>query len=75
MLDSGAGTPIFPASWIWAGDTVEGRHARRLQDAQGNRIPTLGKRDITVGLKAINGHRVHLKERVIISDKITDARR
>ena len=71
ILDSGADAPIFPASWIWAGEKVDHGGGHRLQDAQGNRIPTLGKRDITVELKDIHGERVQLRERVIISDKIT----
>ena len=63
ILDSGADAPIFRASWIWATERVESIGGHRLQDAQGNRIPTFGQRDITVELKDM--------ERVIISDKIT----
>ena len=37
---------------------------RRLQDAQGNVIPTLGKREVEIFLRDVGGKQVCLKERV-----------
>ena len=44
---------------------------KRLQDAQGNLIPTLGKRDIDIYFTDVGGRRVCLRERVTISDRVS----
>ena len=71
ILDSGVDAPIFPVSWVCAGEGVERFGGHRLHDPQDNQIPMLGKRDITVEVEGNHSQRVHLRERVIISDKIT----
>ena len=72
ILDSGADAPIFPASWISAGIQAHPDDGpRRLQDAQGNVIPTLGKREVEIFLSDVAGKQICLKERVTISDRVT----
>ena len=72
ILDSGADAPIFQASWISAGIQAHPDDGpRRLQDAQGNVIPTLGKRDVEVFLNDVAGKKICLRERVTISDRVS----
>ena len=70
LIDSGADTAVFPSNWMHAGITA-GSQARRLQDAQGNLIPTRGRRDVEIFLPDLHGNRVCLRERVTISDAVT----
>ena len=52
ILDSGADAPIFPAGWLSAGTQVPRDDGpRRLQDAQGNVISSLGKREVEIFLR------------------------
>ena len=52
IIDSGADAPIFPSAWRSAGRRVGEDEGRKiLQDAQGNRIPTQGKREVEITLK------------------------
>ena len=43
ILDSGADAPVFRGDWLHHGARVQCEDGKRLQDAQGNLIPTLGK--------------------------------
>ena len=57
LIDSKADTAVFPSSWLEAG-VLAGRQSRRLQDAQGNVIPTKGRRDVEIFLPDVHGNRV-----------------
>lgn len=46
-------------------------HHHRLQDAQGSHIPTSGVRDVEVELMAADGRPVIFRERVVLSDKVS----
>ena len=70
LIDSGADSAVFPLAWSMAGHPVEG-YQRMLQDAQGRRIPTQGVRDVEVHLTDIQGRPVVLKERVMLSNVVT----
>ena len=72
IIDSGADAPIFPSTWRRSGRRVEGDDGRRiLQDAQGNKIPTQGKREVEVTLKDSHGRKVVFREKVTISDAVS----
>jgi hypothetical protein len=72
ILVSGADAPIFPPSWLSAGTQVPRDDGpRRLQDAQGHVIPTGGKREVEIFLRDAGGKQICLKERVTISDRVT----
>ena len=53
-----------------AGAKVKENGGRKLQDAEGRVIPTLGRRDVEVHLKNVRGRDVCLKEKVTISTGI-----
>ncbi len=72
IIDSGADAPIFPSAWRSAGRRIGGEDcAKILQDAQGNKIPTQGKRDVEITLKDSLGRKVVFRERVTISDAVS----
>ena len=72
IIDSGADAPIFPSAWRSAGRRVGEDEGRKiLQDAQGNRIPTQGKREVEITLKDNLGRKVVFRERVTISDAVS----
>ena len=72
IIDSGADAPIFPATWKEFGKQVVERGKRSgLQDAQGRPIPTMGRRDIEVLLRDDQGKVVRIRERVTISDAVS----
>ena len=72
IIDSGADAPIFPSAWRSAGRRVGEDEGRKiLQDAQGNRIPTQGKREVEITLKHNLGRKVVFRERVTISDAVS----
>ena len=51
---------------------VDGDDSRKiLQDAQGNKIPTQGKREVEITLKDSLGRSVVFRERVTISDAVS----
>ena len=70
LIDSGADAAVFPTRWAAAGEEVFGHH-HRLQDAQGSHIPTSGVRDVEVELMAADGRPVIFRERVVLSDKVS----
>lgn len=71
-IDSGADAAIFPSAWKRTGRRVAGEDGKKiLQDAQGNKIPTQGKREVEVTLKDRHGRRVVFRERVTISDAVS----
>ena len=69
IVDSGADCPLFPASMIGCGEEYYGP-ATSLQDAQGNKIPTLGQRSISVDLVDINGVKIELRDTVMFSHEV-----
>ena len=72
IIESGADAPIFPSAWRRAGGKVGGDDSRKiLQDAQGNKIPTQGKREVEITLKDSLGRSVVFRERVTISDAVS----
>ena len=72
IIDSGADAPIFPATWKRSGKhVVEKGRKGGLQDAQGRTIPTLGRRDIEIFLRDDQGKVVKIRERVTISEAVT----
>ena len=72
IIDSGADAPIFPATWKTSGVRVLEKEKRSgLQDAQGKPIPTLGRRDVEVLLRDDRGQVVKLRERVTISEAVS----
>lgn len=72
IIDSGADAPIFPATWKRSGKQVVEKNKRSgLQDAQGKPIPTLGRRDIEVLLRDDQGKMVKIRERVTISEAVS----
>ena len=72
IIDSGADAPIFPATWKKSGVKVLEKEKRSgLQDAQGKPIPTLGRRDVEVLLRDDHGNVVKLRERVTISEAVS----
>ena len=71
ILDSGADAPVFPDDWLHHGSRVREAEGKRLQDAQGNTIPTLGKRDIDIYFTDVSGRQVCLRERVTISNRVS----
>ena len=63
IIGSGADAPIFPSAWRSAGRKIGGDESRKvLQDAQGNRIPTQGKREVEITLKDNLGRKVVFRE-------------
>ena len=70
IIDSGADAAVFLSSWMHAGVGAAGK-SRRLQDAQGNEIPTERKRDVEIWLQGMYGQRVCDRERVTISDAVS----
>ena len=72
IIDSGADAPIFPSAWRSECRKVGGDDSRKiLQDAQGNKIPTQGKREVEITLKDSLGRSVVFRERVTISDAVS----
>ena len=71
ILESAADASVFPATWTSVGAKVKENIGRRLQDAEGRVIATLGGRDVEVHLKNLRGRDVCLKERVTISTGIS----
>ena len=69
LRDSGADASIFPASMSGFGLDSE-TPANRLQDAQGNSIPSDGMKDIEIHLMDQYGRAVVLKETVAVSSQI-----
>lgn len=68
IVDSGADAAVFPSKWLHS-DSGEGA-GRNLRDAQGNVIPTLGKRDVEIYVRDMTGRDVCLRGRVTISDMV-----
>ena len=70
VIDSGADAPIFPSSMIHCGEHHPGE-SPQLQDAQGNPIPTMGQRSVSICLDDINGAEVELIDNVVFSSQVT----
>ena len=70
MLDSGADASIFPASLVNKGTPVCGSIGK-LHDAQGAEIPVQSIQDMEIRLRDLSGRNVLLRERVAISDRVT----
>ena len=68
-IDSGAEMAIFPAKW-WNGDELRNSSALQLQDAQGNPIPALGTRVVTIRLETPEGDEVMLRQNVELSHSV-----
>ena len=72
LLEWRADAPIFLSAWRSAGRKVGGDDSRKiLQDAQGNKIPTQGKREVEITLRYSLGRSVVFRERVTISDAVS----
>ena len=70
LLDSGADASIFPASLVNKGTPVCGSIGK-LHDAQGAEIPVQSIQDMEIRLRDLSGRNVLLRERVAISDRVT----
>ena len=67
---SGADIALYPLSVADHGEgELEFNAATKLQDAQGNRIPTSVMKSVEISSRDIDGHEVLLKEIVIFSSK------
>ena len=70
LLDSGANASIFPASLLNKGTPACGAIGK-LHDAQGAEIPVQSIQDMEIRLKDLSGRNILLRERVAISDRVT----
>ena len=70
LLDSGADASIFPASLLNKGTPACGAIGK-LHDAQGAEIPVQSIQDMEIRLKDLSGRNIVLRERVAISDRVT----
>ena len=72
IIDPGADAPIFPATWCVAGrKVVEKKSKCNLQDALGNSIPTLGRRDVEIVVKDGQGRNIRIKEPVTLNEAVS----
>ena len=70
IIDSGVDVALFPLSMANRGEgELEFSAKTRLQDAQGNRIPTRGAKSVEVSLLDVDGREVLLKEIMIFVQK------
>ena len=71
ILDSGADVALFPLSMAGHGKgELQFSTKTKLQDAQGNRIPTGGANSVEISLHDLDGREVALKKNVIFSSKV-----
>lgn len=70
IIDSGADAPVFPASLAHCGQAHHGEQVA-LQDAQGNQIPTMGQRVVSILLGDNRGIGMELIENVVFSPEVT----
>ena len=71
IIDSGADVALFPLSVAGHGEgELQFSTKTKLQDAQGNRIPTGGAKSVEISLRDLDGREVLLKENAIFSSKV-----
>ena len=75
IIDSGADVALFPLSVADHGEgELQFSAKTKLQDAQGNRIPTGGAKSVVISLHDLGGREVLLKENAIFSPKVSQPR-
>ena len=70
LLVSGADASIFPSTLLGKGTPATGI-VGRLHDAQGLEIPVQAAQDMEIRLKDVTGRTVMLRERVAVSDRVS----
>ena len=70
LIDSGADASIFPSSLLDKGRQAHGS-VGRLCDAQGVEIPVAAVQDMEIRLKDTAGRTILMREKVVLSDRVT----